>query len=162
VPLQGTATAGSPAGGSPGSASAANADPSAAGTPNLTFNANAKPQSVRRANNWGLANTAGKTGAVTRPIRVSCLTDRLVVHPETGDLEQPQNVRFQQSDITADEMDRLVAVVQKRMQGWGMAGQNGYWKPILRVEVAPQAEERFAQFQSALQGSGYEVQRKTR
>jgi hypothetical protein len=48
------------------------------------------------------------------------------------------------------------------MEGWGLAADNGYWKPVLIVEVVGDAEARLAELQAALQGSGIEVQRKQR
>jgi hypothetical protein len=116
----------------------------------------------RQGQNWGLPNTAGRSVAVTRPIRVECLNDRLVVYPEKGDVANPSNVRLHDSEITPQEVDGFVAAVQKQIQGWGIAAQNGYWKPILTVEVAPDAGQRFEQLESALRGSGYDVQRKLR
>jgi hypothetical protein len=46
------------------------------------------------------------------------------------------------------------------MTGWGLAVENGYWKPVLEVEVAPDAEQHFADLQTALHSSGFELHRK--
>lgn len=137
---------------------------SASGTPSVTMNASAtqKPPVKRYGQNWGLPNAAGRSVAVTRPIRVTCLPDRIVVYPEKGDVAQPSQVRLHEYDIAPQEVDAFVAAVQKQIQGWGIAAQNGYWKPILTVEVPPEAAARFDQLETALRGSGYDVQRKVR
>jgi hypothetical protein len=46
------------------------------------------------------------------------------------------------------------------MDRWGLAVLGGYWKPILTVEVRPGGEQRFAELQLLMQGSGIEVERK--
>jgi hypothetical protein len=46
------------------------------------------------------------------------------------------------------------------MDSWGLAVANGYWKPELHIEVAADAEPQFANLQSALDGSGFDVRRK--
>ena len=48
------------------------------------------------------------------------------------------------------------------MRSWGIAVDGGYWKPALSVEVQAGAEDRFAELQSNLSGSGIEIQRKLR
>ena len=42
----------------------------------------------------------------------------------------------------------------------GLAVANGYWKPVLHVEVAPGGEANHHQLEALLQGSGLEVIRK--
>jgi hypothetical protein len=112
-----------------------------------------------RGANWGLPNAAGKSTGITRPIYVSVLPDRIVLVPERGvdraALEVPVSPQLQ-----AAEVDALVGAVQKEMKSWGLAVAGGYWKPVLQVQVAPGAEDQFAQWQMALQGSGFEIVRK--
>jgi hypothetical protein len=38
----------------------------------------------------------------------------------------------------------------------------GYWKPVLNVDVASDAEERYQELTALLQGSGFDVQRKVK
>ena len=46
------------------------------------------------------------------------------------------------------------------MDAWGMAGSGMYWRPILNVYVAPNAERRFSDLQTLLEDSGLTLQRK--
>ena len=48
------------------------------------------------------------------------------------------------------------------MKSWGLAVQNGYWKPQIMMEVAPEAEAQCRDLQIALAGSGFELERKLR
>ena len=115
--------------------------------------------SAGKGSNWGLPESRIHSTAVTRPIRVVVLRDRILILPEQGDDRAPQVVMVSEQ-LTYAEVDRFVAGVQKHMQHWGIAVANGYWKPILRIEVAPDAEDVFADLQLGIEDSGFEVQRK--
>ena len=98
---------------------------------------------------------------MTRPIHVAVLSDRFVLVPDVGDDRPPIHQRIS-PQLTQAEVDALVSSVQKEMKAWGIAVEGGFWKPILDVEVAPDAEQHFADLQTALQNSGFELQRKVR
>lgn len=154
-----SATSGGNPGGSQSTPSGA-ADPSNVSvnaSPNAQKSTNAKP--ARGGSNWGLPASFGKTTFVTRPIRVVCLPDRFVVAPDKGD-DRPATVIGISPQVQPAEVDALVAAVQKRLAGWGPAMSNGYWKPVLQVEVSRGAEGQFDSLQTLLQGSGFEIQRK--
>ncbi len=112
-----------------------------------------------RGTNWGLPGAAGRSTGITRPIHVAVLADRFVLVPDVGDDRPPKHLRISPV-MTQTEADALVTAVQKEMTGWGLAVENGYWKPVLEVEVATDAERHFADLQTALQNSGFEIQRK--
>ena len=112
-----------------------------------------------KGSNWGLPESRIHSTAVTRPIRVVVLRDRIIILPEQGDDRPAQTIRISQQ-LTFAEVDRFVVGVQKHMQSWGIAVSNGYWKPILRIEVAPDAEDVFADLQLGIEDSGFDVQRK--
>ena len=120
-------------------------------TPSLT--------TKRRGTNWGLPGAAGRTFGVTRPIRAICLADRIVLLSDRRDVPRPQEINLSEN-MTAAEVDLLLAAIHKQMESWGLAAENGYWKPVLVVEVEGDAQQRLAQLQAALDGSGIEVQRK--
>jgi hypothetical protein len=112
-----------------------------------------------RGSNWGLPGAIGRTTGITRPIRVAVLWDRLVLAPDWGEDRQPLHLRIPPR-LQQQQVDAFVTAVQREMQGWGLAVEGGYWKPVLQVEVAPDAEHHFADLQTALQGSGFEIERK--
>ena len=57
--------------------------------------------------------------------------------------------------------ENLVSQIWNEVDGWGIAVSNGYWKPILNVEVAPGQDQAFADLQTLLEGSGLEVRRRS-
>ncbi len=109
--------------------------------------------------NWGLPGAQGRTTAVTRPIRVVCLPDKLVVVPERGD-DRAASIIAVSPEMQPAEVDAFVVAVQKHLNAWGPAMTNGYWKPVLQVEVTRAGEPQFETLQMLLRGSGFELQRK--
>jgi hypothetical protein len=112
-----------------------------------------------RGQNWGLQGATPRATAVTRPIHLAVLADRVVIVPERGVDRSPQHLPLS-PQIAPQEIDRFVSAVQREMKSWGLAVANGYWKPVLHVEVAPDAEHHFADLVRALDGSGFEIERK--
>ena len=110
-----------------------------------------------RGVDWGLRNAARGAVAITRPIQVECYADRLVLVPEPG-VRGGRNVPL--GSRTADSIDAFVSGVWEFMDGWGIAGRGMYWKPVLKVAVAPDAEPRFQDLQRLLEGSGLDIVRR--
>lgn len=117
--------------------------------------------SQAKGKNWGLPEAQRHVSGVTRPIGVTILKDKLILQPERADQRRPQEIPLS-PEMSPKELETLVSGVQRQMRSWGIALDGGYWRPALSVEVQPGAEDRFAELQSALQGSGIEVQRKIR
>jgi hypothetical protein len=113
-----------------------------------------------RGSNWGVPNSSPRAIAFARPIRISCYLDRLVLHPEKGDPAPPRITKFR--DSARASVDQFVSHVWSHMDRWGIAGAGSYWKPVLMVEVADDADQRFLELQSLLDSSGIEVRRNTR
>ena len=151
-------TAGS-SGGSSGAAGSPSSSSATAGSPGSAGASGVRSGKGRGAN-WGLPGAAGRTTGITRPIHVAVLADRFVLVPDPGDDRPPKHLRISPV-MTQAEADALVAAIQREMSGWGLAVENGYWKPVLEVEVASDAERHFADLQTALQNSGFDIQRKT-
>jgi len=118
-------------------------------------NPKTKSLAETRGRNWGLPNAARGSVGVARPVRVGCHPDRLEILPESGDTPSQIIPLGQRTD---DFMDAFVAAIWDHMKGWGIAGRGMYWRPILKFDVAPQAEPRYAEVRTLLDGSGLEVQ----
>ena len=112
-----------------------------------------------RGRDWALPGSSRHATAITRPIHVAVLADRLVLVPERGADRVPMHLRVS-DQMTVEEIDAFVTAVQREMKSWGLAVRNGYWKPVLQVEVAPDSEHHFADLQQSLSNSGFEIQRK--
>lgn len=113
-----------------------------------------------RGNNWGLPGSRGRTTAVTRTVHIAVLRDRLVMVPDRGDNRPPQHLPVS-PELQPADVDRFVTAVQSEIKSWGLAVADGYWKPVLQFDVAPDAERQFANLQTALSGSGFAIERKS-
>jgi len=109
-----------------------------------------------RGENWGLPNAARGSVGITRPIRVRCSSNRLEILPDRGD---DDGASIALGARTEDAMDGFVSAVWEHMKTWGIGGRGMYWRPILEVEVTPDAEYRYAELKALLDNSGLIVQR---
>jgi hypothetical protein len=111
----------------------------------------------KRGRDWGLPDAARGSVPITRPIRVECHADRLVIVPERG-LSGLKEVSLGAS--TEDAVESFISSVWEVIDGWGIAGRGMYWRPVLNVRVAAGGERRFSDLQTLLDGSGLDVNRK--
>jgi hypothetical protein len=108
---------------------------------------------------WGLPSRAVNATGLTRPIIVQLSANQLVIHPEKKDrVRKPVVIPLQ--GAVEDDVDELVAKIWQRMESWGIAGQNMYWKPILQVRVDRGAEPVYDELVRLLQDSGISIVRK--
>ncbi len=178
APAGSGASSGSPAGppgasqiggipaGSAGGQSGGSATYGATGAPSTSSGGSAAkrgPSQVKsgagRGSNWGLPGANARSTGITRPIHIAVLLDRLVIIPEAGD-DRPQQQLRVPDRLRDSDIDAFVTGVQKEMKSWGLAVEGGYWKPVLGIAVAPDAEHHFADLQKALDSSGFELRRK--
>jgi len=116
-----------------------------------------KPLASQRGEDWGLRNAARNAVGITRPMRIECYADRLVVVSDGG----PAGTKvIPLGPRTESSIDPLISAVWEQISAWGMAGHGMYWRPVLHVSVAPGAERRFADLSTLLKGSGLTVERK--
>jgi len=116
-----------------------------------------KSLAERRGEDWGLRDAARGSVGVTRPIRIECHADRLVV---LSDRNPADNKVVPLGPRTASSIDTFISAVWGHIEGWGIAGRGMYWRPVLQVAVAPDAEDRFADLAALLDGSGLTVKRR--
>jgi hypothetical protein len=145
-PPPGAMTAGSATGG---------AASSGAGAPGQR---NVQSVAGSKGSNWGLPNGTAPV-AFQRPISAVCLADRVVLVPETGDFRGPVVIGMT-GDPTNAVVKELAPAIAKRIESWGIAGKNSYWRPVLNTQVQPGGEARWAELQILLQDSGIELQRR--
>jgi len=111
----------------------------------------------RRGTDWGLRGNNGGAVPITRPIRVDCYPDRLVIVPERG-LAGAKTVPL--GTWTEQSMDEFVGGVWRYVDTWGIAGNGMYWRPVLHVSVAPGAERRFEELNALMEDSGLRIERR--
>jgi hypothetical protein len=115
-----------------------------------------KPQSLAalRGRNWGLPDATGSAVPITRPIRVECFADRLLLVPEKG-LADPQELPL--GEELASSIDAFVSAIWDYMDTWGKAGRGMYWRPILNVYTGLGGEIRAVELEALLKDSGLDV-----
>jgi molybdopterin converting factor small subunit len=82
--------------------------------------------------------------------------DRLMLVPERG-LGGEKQIELGHNTLGA--VDGFVSSVWEHVDSWGIAGRGMYWRPTLKVHVAPGAEQRYTDLKTLLDGSGIEVNR---
>jgi alkanesulfonate monooxygenase SsuD/methylene tetrahydromethanopterin reductase-like flavin-dependent oxidoreductase (luciferase family) len=141
--------------GASGGGSGASGDPASApggATPELMLQPACSPVARRRGENWAVPDALPQSTGITRPIRVECYFDRLVIEPEPGRTGPRTTIVI--ADTTEAAVDDFAAQIQRRLAGWGTAGQGMYWKPVLQLRVYPGGEMRAAELRVLLDGSG--------
>jgi hypothetical protein len=110
---------------------------------------------VHRGANWALPIETGGRTAYVRPITIYCSETSLIVVPDVKGNQSRSVINLSRNEREA--VDELVAVVQKRVEFWGPAPENGYWKPELRFQLLPGGQPYLDSFKLLLAGSGLEV-----
>jgi hypothetical protein len=148
-------------GGQQGGSAAAAGDPSgeASANPSVNVTANQQPIANKKGKNWALPNYTQQATGITRPIRIRMEADRMLIVPERGERRAARVVAIESSMSKATE--NLVSQIWTEVDGWGIAVSNGYWKPVLNVEVTPGQDALYDQLETLLDGSGLEVRRRS-
>ncbi|HVA49138.1 MAG TPA: hypothetical protein VNH11_22435 [Pirellulales bacterium] len=114
----------------------------------------------QREKNWANPDASTTNVPIERPIRVVCDAEHLTLLPEGRGKQGMRVIPFKPR--TAESVDDLVGAVWDRIDSWGTAGRNMYWRPTLLMEVEPGGQRRYAELQSLLADSGFDVHGKPR
>ncbi len=101
-----------------------------------------------RGSNWALPSRSAGAVPYVRPLRIICFPNRLIIKGARGELSVPMD------GATDEAVDELVNEIWTQIDSWGVAGQNSYWKPQLRITVMPGSHFRFAELRRLLADSG--------
>ena len=112
-----------------------------------------------RGNNFALPNFDSGLTRIQRPIRIGCFSDRLVIQQERG--VDPRSLTIPLDGPLVNDVESFIARIWDRMERWGLAIPGGYWKPVLKVDVEQDAENRFIELSTLLRNSGMIVERTT-
>lgn len=136
------------------------------GMPSLNMTmSNQQPESTTpvaesRGRNWAYQPRSRQRTTVVRNIHLHCFSDRWVVLPDDGNPSRALTIPF--DDTPEERAQRLAKTIRERVDNWGLALAGGTWKPVLVVDVAPQADWRFDQLERLLRGSGLDVEKRSR
>ena len=128
-------------------ANSSSTGPSASGT-----NQPGENLAASRGANWALpTQTDGATGYV-RPVSIVCEQNSVTLRNVAG-----QAVTIPMTDPKTG-VDDMVNIIWQRIDAWGIAGANAYWKPNLSVSVRPGARPRFQMLKQMLRNSGLGIE----
>jgi hypothetical protein len=160
----GSPSAGAPQGGPGGSStSAGDSDMAATGTPvdldvNQQFNRERSDNTV--VPNFSTPRKNVRAVAVRRPIRVVVRGDHVgLVSDESRAARRDltgKTIPFEGD--TVESMQEFVKAVEQQVDGWGIAGNNLYWRPVLEIQVGPDGQRRAEEMVRLLKNSDLEVQ----
>jgi hypothetical protein len=109
----------------------------------------------KRGRNWALPDSAGKSIPLSRPVRVLCRPNELVLLVG-GDMQKSEVVPLE--GPTQNAVDAFVSTLWTHMETWGIAGSGMYWRPILILQIEPGGERRAQDLRQLLQDSGLAVE----
>jgi hypothetical protein len=61
----------------------------------------------------------------------------------------------------AAAIDPMANAIWRRVDRWGYLGFDGYWKPVLHLEYAPEQREMAVELERLLEGSGLQIEHPT-
>jgi hypothetical protein len=99
---------------------------------------------------------------VRRSIQVVVREDRVAILPDSA--ENDQATGGQEVSVTGPmrkHIDDIVTAIQRHVNDWGMAGNGLYWRPVLVLHVAPEAQPRARELAQLLKDSGIELRTNT-
>ncbi len=114
-----------------------------------------KSIAAERGSGWALPSRAPGATGYLRPVKIYCGADEMIVESSQGDGDRK---RIPFGDSSEQAVILLVDALWTKIDSWGMAGVNGYWKPQLKIVVLPGAERRFGEIELLLHNSGLEVE----
>jgi hypothetical protein len=111
-----------------------------------------------RGQDWALRKKNSRAVPVRRSIQVLVDHDRLtVVSDELQPRGRSNNKTILLKRDTVQSIDELVNTVHDQIDGWGMAGDGLYWRPVLTLHVDPEGRRRAADLARLLKNSGLEL-----
>ncbi|MEZ6096321.1 MAG: hypothetical protein R3C03_19185 [Pirellulaceae bacterium] len=109
----------------------------------------------QRGANWALPTSPNQRVAYVRPIRFYCSDQALVF--ATQDDNQSQRLIISLVDPNL-AVEQLVTALNQRHSSWGPPPENGYWKPVMKIQVLPGGQVQVDQLQVMLEHSGIEIE----
>jgi hypothetical protein len=110
--------------------------------------------------NYSRPRTNIRAVALRRPIRVLVRDEQIGLVSDESRAAQSNltgaTIPFEGDTI--ESMDEFVKAVEAQVDGWGIAGDNLYWRPVLEIQVGPDGQRRADDLVRLLKNSDIEVQ----
>jgi hypothetical protein len=110
--------------------------------------------------NWATGRPNLKSMAIRRPIPVVVRENKMILLATNNN---KRSIDSESQEISLDQSVQAISesfatAVKERIEDWGLAGSGMYWKPVLELNVEPNAEMTAARIVHLLRDSGVEVQ----
>lgn len=115
-----------------------------------------KMAAENRGKDWALKQKPPRSIPVRRTIRVTVGKDQLAILPDSGPATAGGKVIPMRGD-TVEAVDEFVKEVRGHIDGWGIAGTNLYWRPVVVLSVGPDGQQRASDLARLLKNSGLEI-----
>lgn len=112
-----------------------------------------------RGKDWALKQKPQKSSPIRRTIRVEVHENQLAILPD-GAPNSAQPVAGKVVPLQGDtvqSLDEFVKQVREQIEGWGIAGNGLYWRPVVILKVAPDGNRRAGDLARLLKNSGLEL-----
>jgi hypothetical protein len=109
-----------------------------------------------RGKDWALKQKPPRAIPVRRTIRVTVRKDQIAILPDSAPATAAGKVIPMRGD-TVESVDEFVKQVRDHIEGWGIAGNNLYWRPVVVLSVGPDGGQRASDLARLLKNSGLEV-----
>jgi hypothetical protein len=112
-----------------------------------------------RGKDWALPQKPQRSIPVRRTIRVAVQEGQLIILPD----DVPSSAATAAGKVvplkgdTVQSLDEFVKQVRNQIDGWGMAGNGLYWRPVIILDVAPEGQRRANDLARLLKNSGLEL-----
>ena len=112
-----------------------------------------------RGSNWAIQKGSPGSVPIRRTIQVVVREDRMALlpsrHETSGVGAIGTEISLEQSGTQISE--EFVMALRERMEDWGIAGSGLYWRPVLELNMGPDASYSAFQIMRLLKDSGVEV-----
>jgi hypothetical protein len=109
---------------------------------------------AERGKDWALREKPGRAVPVRRTIRVAVGKDKLNVLSDSG----PGAAKaIALHGDTIESLDEFVKQVHRQIDGWGIAGNGLYWRPVIVLDVGADGQRRADDLARLLKNSGLEI-----
>jgi hypothetical protein len=116
-----------------------------------------------RGADWALKQKRARSVPIRRPIQVVVRSDRISILSDDRNA-RPRAAAAQTILLkrdTVQSIDEFVDAVDDQIESWGVAGDGMYWRPVLRLHIAPEGRRRAQDLTRLLRNSGLEIQAAT-
>jgi hypothetical protein len=113
-----------------------------------------------RGQDWALKQKMSRAVPIRRSIRVLVGNDRITIlsDEKTSHARVPTANTIILKRDTVQSIDEFVKAVDDHIETWGTAGAGMYWRPVIRLHVAPNGGRRADDLARLLRNSGLELQ----